>query len=200
MQEIWLDFGFIFYFIFWILHFFEITHTYTQYMFLICFAFAFYTSPIIFFSFFFILSNTGTESEVSFSLLNGSRNHNNRHSGLDNSTTTTSTRILMSPGTKPVKIAAISGKPRVQRYLSRECEWFFLCLLQLPFLHYYILYNTQNPFILACYTWKMGSSALVSLLVVVAQRRKIEVGGKDFLCQRKNILCIEYLAAGILSR
>merc|ERR1712223_943011 len=63
---------------------------------------------------------SGTESEVSFSLLNGSRNHNNRHSGLDNSTTTTSTRILMSPGTKPVKIAAISGKPRVQRYLSRE--------------------------------------------------------------------------------
>ena len=100
----------------------KITHTYTHYMFLICFAFAFYTSPIIFFSFFFILSNTGTESEVSFSLLNGSRNHNNRHSGLDNSTTTTSTRILMSPGTKPVKIAAISGKPRVQRYLSRECE------------------------------------------------------------------------------
>ena len=107
------------------MHFFEITHTYTQYMFLICFSFAFYTSPIIFFSFFFILSNTGTESEVSFSLLNGSRNHDNRHSGLDNSTTTTSTRILMSPGTKPVKIAAISGKPRVQRYLSRECEWFF---------------------------------------------------------------------------
>ena len=89
------------------------------------FCFCFLYLPHHFFSFFFILSNTGTESEVSFSLLNGSRNHNNRHSGLDNSTTTTSTRILMSPGTKPVKIAAISGKPRVQRYLSRECEWSF---------------------------------------------------------------------------
>ena len=32
----------------------------------------------------------------------------------------------MSPGSKAVKIAAISGKPRVQRYLSRECEFAFI--------------------------------------------------------------------------
>ena len=103
----------------------KITHTHTHIHSLHVpnlFCFCFLYLPHHFFSFLFILSNTGTESEVSFSLLNGSRNHNNRHSGLDNSTTTTSTRILMSPGTKPVKIAAISGKPRVQRYLSRECE------------------------------------------------------------------------------
>ena len=112
------DFNLAWFFFFCI----SLKNTYTQYMFLIFFGFAFLRLHHFFFLF--ILSNTGTESEVSFSLLNGSRNHN-RHSGLDNSTTTTSTRILMSPGSKPVKIAAISGKPRVQRYLSRECEWFF---------------------------------------------------------------------------
>ena len=74
--------------------------------------------------FYFIHTSTGTESEISFSLLNGGRGGTNRCNGLD--TSTASTRILMSPGSKAVKIAAISGKPRVQRYLSRECEFAFI--------------------------------------------------------------------------
>ena len=73
---------------------------------------------------YFIHTSTGTESEISFSLLNGGRGGTNRCNGLD--TSTASTRILMSPGSKAVKIAAISGKPRVQRYLSRECEFAFI--------------------------------------------------------------------------
>ena len=77
-----------------------------------------------YFFLYFIHTSTGTESEISFSLLNGGRGGTNRCNGLD--TSTASTRILMSPGSKAVKIAAISGKPRVQRYLSRECEFAFI--------------------------------------------------------------------------
>ena len=87
----------------------------------------------VFFVFLFIFSqHTGTDSEVSFSLLSGhhglrgqqqsntvpASNRNGLNQGLNS-------RLVISPGSKPVKIAAISGKPRVQRYLSRECECFF---------------------------------------------------------------------------
>ena len=81
--------------------------------------------------FFRFFTNTGTDSEVSFSLLSGHHGHrgqqsstvsaSNRQTGLNSAR-----QLIISPGCKPVKIAAISGKPRVQRYLSRECECFFM--------------------------------------------------------------------------
>jgi hypothetical protein len=44
-----------------------------------------------------------------------------------------------------VKIAAINGKPRVQRYLSRECECFILVLLFIPFLqHFFIQFSLHK--------------------------------------------------------
>jgi hypothetical protein len=89
---------------------------------------------VFFFAFFFrFFTNTGTDSEVSFSLLSG--HHGHRGQQLQSSTVSASSRqtglnsarqLIISPGCKPVKIAAISGKPRVQRYLSRECECFFM--------------------------------------------------------------------------
>ena len=90
-------------------------------------------SPYVFFRFFRFFTNTGTDSEVSFSLLSG--HHGHRGQQLQSSTVSASNRqtglnsarqLIISPGCKPVKIAAISGKPRVQRYLSRECECFFM--------------------------------------------------------------------------
>ena len=81
-----------------------------------------------FFVFFFALFKL--DSEVSFSLLSGNGGHNGtRHSGLNS---LNNTRLIISPGSKPVKIAAISGKPRVQRYLSRECEFYVFLLFRMP--------------------------------------------------------------------
>ena len=91
------------------------------------------THPYFLFYYFF-QNNTGTESEVSFSLLSGQHGqvgHRGQHgpsstaSSSVNRNGNLNSRLVISPGTKPVKIAAISGKPRVQRYLSRECECFF---------------------------------------------------------------------------
>ena len=49
----------------------------------------------------------------------------------------------MSPGSKAVKIAAISGKPRVQRYLSRECEFFAFIFTHM--IQYTILCHSVIP-------------------------------------------------------
>ena len=73
----------------------------------------------------------GTESEVSFSLLGGQKRRHSRVPSPHN-TSTASSRLLSVSG-KPIKIAAINGKPRVHRYLSKECEfalsWFVQNLL-----------------------------------------------------------------------
>ena len=77
---------------------------------------------------FFFISFETIDSEVSFSLLSGNTGRSGTTSnGIRNSGhVLNNTRLIISPGSKPVKIAAISGKPRVQRYLSRECEFFTL--------------------------------------------------------------------------
>ena len=67
----------------------------------------------------------GTESEISFSLMSGV-GKNNRRGRESMSITSASAKLLPNP--KPVRIAAINGKPRVQRYLSRECKFFYLHL------------------------------------------------------------------------
>ena len=67
--------------------------------------------------------HVGTESEISFSLMSGV-GKNNRRGRESMSITSASAKLLPNP--KPVRIAAINGKPRVQRYLSRECKFLFL--------------------------------------------------------------------------
>ena len=62
----------------------------------------------------------GTESEISFSVAGSSKIRRGRESMSINSA---SAKLLPNP--KPVRIAAINGKPRVQRYLSRECKLWF---------------------------------------------------------------------------
>ena len=73
---------------------------------------------------------TGTESEVSYSvgnrggLLNLTKSSAlSKGSSRRGSSSGAQVRLLPQQGNaSQVKIAAINGKPRVQRYLSRECE------------------------------------------------------------------------------
>ena len=62
----------------------------------------------------------GTESEISFS---GSGLNKSRRHGRESMSITSASTKLLPPNSKPVRIAAINGKPRVQRYLSRECKF-----------------------------------------------------------------------------
>ena len=86
--------------------------------------------------------HVGTESEISFSLMSGV-GKNNRRGRESMSITSASAKLLPNP--KPVRIAAINGKPRVQRYLSRECKFLFYYILFLTF-HF----NHSEAFIIQC--------------------------------------------------
>jgi len=90
----------------------------------ICLPFVFVTFWCPFLVFIFVLflpSTTGTESERSFS---GRDSHRRllRQSA---------TAVPGGSAIKPMKIAAINGKPKVSRYLSKECKFSFIFI----FLH-----------------------------------------------------------------
>ena len=86
----------------------------------------------------------GTDSELSYSLLNstcstraGAATVSGPGAGFSNRDSKHSASITHHP--KPVKVAAINGKPRVvQRYLSRECKFAllfsFICFFYSHFL------------------------------------------------------------------
>merc|ERR1712223_375119 len=65
----------------------------------------------------YIMPYSGTESEISFS---GSGLNKSRRHGRESMSITSASTKLLPPNSKPVRIAAINGKPRVQRYISRE--------------------------------------------------------------------------------
>ena len=114
----------------------------------------------------------GTDSELSYTLIS-------------NSTCSTrpsrESKHILVHHPKPVKVAAINGKPRVvQRYLSRECKLCFHCLLiflsqynyllELTCLLFHTLLKT-TPFILAFFQTNSSSSHLFSRVVVNSQRQ-----------------------------
>lgn len=91
-------------------------------------ALLFYDLSVFILFFLLTLNPPGTESEVSFSLLGpGKRRQSQIPSPLNISSG--SSRLLIGPIGPAIKIAAINGKPRVQRYLSKECEFYFVIII-----------------------------------------------------------------------